>query len=99
MTFPDTLKEGNFVAVCPHIDIEKDEVPHWGPGGDGISEDGKRETIFHLSAMCDECKAAIDRPIECFRAKFFGGKLHFGFWEFVPTRNPGRPKKKKAGEQ
>lgn len=96
--FPESLKPGGFVAVCPHLEpeIQKDETAmevHWGAGGTATNDKGETAS-FAATATCNACTS--DRiGIEFRRAKFLTDHLSFGWWEFQPTRmgRPGRPKK------
>ena len=100
--YPEALRDGNFVAVCSHL---KDNwAACWGDGG--VAKNASDEALapagvhvpqtafFHFSAMCGACASKVDRSeIEFRRVKFYNGALNFGWWEFQPTRNLGRPKK------
>ena len=92
---PLNLKDGDFVAVCPHLPIAG--FPIWGAGGKASNQaDDLQIAYFHFSVMCPRCAStAVDHTkIEFRRAKFYDEKLNFGWWEFQPNRDPGRPKKK-----
>lgn len=87
-SYPDSLKDGQFVAVCPHL--SNSDFGLWGNGGSAVDENGLK-AVFHASVWCAAC-AVSEAPIEFRRSKFYGGRLNFGWWEFSLSRI-GRPKK------
>lgn len=93
------LKPGQFVAVCRHLYGEGNPVPiesvnHWDVGGKARNLDKPAQTTtFEATALCAQCAKSDRSTIEFHRARVFGNSLNFGWWEFQPTRNPGRPNK------
>ena len=91
--YPKELKTGQFVAVCTHLPCSGNE--HWLEGGKALEIDpeaNNNAAYFSYSVVCGQC-VELDRfTIEFRRAKFYNGKLNFGWWQFETKAYPGRPK-------
>lgn len=89
LDYPESLKPGDFVAVCPHLDAGS-VGGNWAPGGQATNSE-RGTSFFNFRVLCGRCVGS--ESVEFRRAKFYDGKLNFGWWRFEPSAI-GRPKKK-----
>lgn len=89
LSFPEHLKNGDFVLACPHFKVDESGVValpsacYWGSGGKAKNDKGETVTVA-ARVWCNKCANVLESSIEYRRVRFFGGKLNVGWWAFDP---------------